>query len=64
MPASWASLTNLQDLGIHFNNLEGPIPSFLDDLQLDQGKFQIESNCLDTDVSDNNLLNYLQAHAQ
>ncbi len=48
---------------MHFNNLEGPIPTFLGDLQLDQGKFSIESNCLDTDVSDNDFLSYLQANA-
>ncbi len=63
IPDSIASLTNLQDFVVHFNNLEWPIPTFLADLQLDQGKFQIESNCLDTDVSDSDFLSYLQDNA-
>lgn len=64
IPSSFAYLVNLQDLRLHFNNLDGAIPIFLANLSLDQGKAQLESNCLDTDVSDSDLLSFLQGHAK
>lgn len=55
-PASFSLLTNLNDLKVRFNNLDGEIPPYLANMQLNEWKFAIEANCLDTDVQDPALL--------
>jgi cysteine-rich repeat protein len=55
-PPSFEALTNLSEFQIRFNNLDGDIPPYLAAMQLDEGKFAIEANCLNTDVTDPDLL--------
>lgn len=61
LPASFENLTNLKELQLRFNTLDGAIPTYLTTFNLHEWKLALESNCFDTDVTDENLLSLLDS---
>lgn len=62
LPASFASLTGLTNLVLSFNNFEGPIPSYFADMPITNDHTDISTNCFETNVTDSNLSDALDAN--